>query len=145
VLLKAMSTICSTCCWIKWCTTKLHMNSCQQTSACLLVSAQTLSIQTGRRQSRVWRAGSVQHDRLHIRSRSLNNHTWLMHISIFEATILLEAIFYMNSYDFDLISDHRRRERCSSDHWRFSLNPAQHDILPHRQSQLSDLAIRKNL
>jgi len=92
-----MSTICSTCCWIKWCTTKLHMNSCQQTSACLLVSAQTLSIQTGRRQSRVWPAGSVQHDRLHIRSRPLNNHTWLIHISIFEATILLEAIFYMNS------------------------------------------------
>jgi len=29
----------------------------------------------------------------------------------------------------------RRRERCSSDHQRFSLNPAPHDILPHRQSQ----------
>jgi len=44
-------------------------------------------------------------------------------------------------HDFDLISDHRRRERCSSDHRRFFLNPAQHDILPHRQSQLSDLTI----
>ena len=53
----------------------------------------------------------------------------------------LEAIFYTR-HDFDLISDHRRRERCSSDHRRFSLNPAQHDILPHRQSQLSDLTIR---
>jgi len=26
--------------------------------------------------------------------------------------------------------------------WNFSLNPPQHDILPHRQSQLSDLTIR---
>jgi len=40
---------------------------------------------------------------------------------------------------------HRRRENCSSDHWRFSLNPAQHDILPHRQSQLSDLTIRLHI
>ena len=40
------------------------------------------------------------------------------------------------------ISDHCWRERCSSDHRRFSLNPVQHDILPHHQSQLSDLTIR---
>ena len=44
-------------------------------------------------------------------------------------------------HDSTSISDYRRRERCSSDHRRFSLNPAQHDILPHRQSQLSDLTI----
>jgi len=48
----------------------------------------------------------------------------------------LEAIFYMNSSRLRLdLRDHRRRERCSSDHRRFSLNPARHDILPHRQSQ----------
>ena len=41
--------------------------------------------------------------------------------------------------------DHRRRERCLSDHWRFSLNRDQHDILPHRQSQLSDLIIRLHI
>jgi len=46
--------------------------------------------------------------------------------------------FTWTRHDFDLISDHRRLERCSSDHRRFSLNPARHDILPHRQSQLSD-------
>ena len=44
-------------------------------------------------------------------------------------------------HDFDLISDHCWRERCSSDCRRFSLNPAQRDILPHRQSQLFDLTI----
>jgi len=37
---------------------------------------------------------------------------------------------------------HRRRERCLSDHRRFSLNPVQRDILPHCHSQLSDLTIR---
>jgi len=30
-------------------------------------------------------------------------------------------------------------------HQRFSLNPAQHDILPHRQSQLSELTIRLHI
>ena len=48
-------------------------------------------------------------------------------------------------HDSTPISDYRRRERCSSDHWRFSLNPARHDILPHRQSQLSDLTIRLHI
>jgi len=43
------------------------------------------------------------------------------------------------------ISDHCWRERCSSDHRRFSLNSVQHDILPHRQSQLSDLTIRLHI
>ena len=54
----------------------------------------------------------------------------------------LEAIFNMNDEHVTTsapIYDHRRRERCSSDHRCFSLNPAQRDILPHRQSQLSDL------
>ena len=54
----------------------------------------------------------------------------------------LEAIFNMNTARLQQsasISDHRRQEKCSSDHRRFSLNPAQHDIVPHRQSQLSDL------
>jgi len=37
----------------------------------------------------------------------------------------LEVIFDMNNY-------HHRRERCSSDHERSSLNPVQRDILPHR-------------
>jgi len=50
--------------------------------------------------------------------------------------------FTWTRHDFDLISDHRWRKRCSSDHRRCSLNPARHDILPHRQSQLSDLTIR---
>jgi len=39
------------------------------------------------------------------------------------------------------------RERCSSDHQRFSLDPAQRDILPQRHSQVttvSDLTIRLN-
>ena len=48
-------------------------------------------------------------------------------------------------HDSTLISDYRRRERCSSDHRRFFLNPARHDILPHRQSQLSDLTIRLHI
>jgi len=30
-------------------------------------------------------------------------------------------------HDFDLISDHRRRERCSSDHRRFFLNPTSYN------------------
>ena len=48
----------------------------------------------------------------------------------------------MNTSRLQLRStNYRRRERCSSDHRRFSLNPAQRDILPHRQSQLSDLTI----
>ena len=55
----------------------------------------------------------------------------------------LEAIFITwTRRDFNF---NRRRERCSSDHWRFSLNPAQHDILPHRQSQMSDLTIRLHI
>jgi len=33
----------------------------------------------------------------------------------------------------------------SSDYRRFLLNPAQRDILPHRQSQLSDLTIRLHI
>jgi len=60
----------------------------------------------------------------------------------------LEAIFNMNTARLQQsasISDHRRQEKCSSDHRRFSLNPAQHDILPHRQSQLSDLTIRLHI
>ena len=48
-------------------------------------------------------------------------------------------------HDSTPISDYRRRERCSSDHRRFLLNPARHDILPHRQSQLSDLTIRLHI
>ena len=48
-------------------------------------------------------------------------------------------------HDSTPISDYRRRERCSSDHRRFFLNPARHDILPHRQSQLSDLTIRLHI
>ena len=44
-------------------------------------------------------------------------------------------------HDSTPISDYRRRERCSSDHRRFFLNPARHDFLPHRQSQLSDLTV----
>ena len=40
---------------------------------------------------------------------------------------------------------HRWRERCSSDCRCFSLNPVQHAILPHRQSQLSDLTIRLHI
>ena len=48
-------------------------------------------------------------------------------------------------HDSTSISDYRRRERCSSDHRRFFLNPARHDILPHRQSQLSDLTIRLHI
>jgi len=46
--------------------------------------------------------------------------------------------FTWTHHDFD----HCWRERCSSDYRRFSLNPVQRDILPHRQSQLSDLTIR---
>ena len=57
----------------------------------------------------------------------------------------LEAIFNMNTSQLTAIYDPCRRERCSSDHQRFSLNPAQHDILPHRQSQLSDLTIRLHI
>ena len=37
------------------------------------------------------------------------------------------------------------RERYSSDCRRFSLNPVQRNILPHRRSQLSDLTIRLRL
>ena len=61
------------------------------------------------------------------------------------STYHLEAIFCMNTSRLRLDlrdSDHRRRERCSSDHRHFSLNPAQYDSLLHRQSQLSDLTIR---
>ena len=43
------------------------------------------------------------------------------------------------------IGRRRRRERCSSDYRRFSLNPVQRDTLPHRQSQLSDLTIRLHI
>jgi len=57
----------------------------------------------------------------------------------------LEAIFLELVTTSTSISDYRRRERCSSDHRRFFLNPAQHDILPHRQSQLSDLTIRLHI
>ena len=35
------------------------------------------------------------------------------------------------------ISDHHERVKMSSDHRRFSLNPAQRDTLPHRQSQIT--------
>ena len=45
-------------------------------------------------------------------------------------------------HDSTPISNHCWRERYSSDCQRFSLNPVQRDILPHRQSQLSDLTIR---
>ena len=48
-------------------------------------------------------------------------------------------------HDSTPISDYRQRERCSSDHRRFFLNLARHDILPHRQSQLSDLTIRLHI
>jgi len=43
------------------------------------------------------------------------------------------------------IFNHCRWERCSSDYRRFSLNPAQRNILPHRQSQLSDLTIKLHI
>ena len=48
-------------------------------------------------------------------------------------------------HDSTPISNHCWRERYSSDCQRFSLNPVQRDILPHRQSQLSDLTIRLTL
>jgi len=55
----------------------------------------------------------------------------------------LDAIFNMNmSQSSASIFNHCWQERCSSDYRRFFLNPVQHDILPHRQSQLSDLTIR---
>jgi len=41
--------------------------------------------------------------------------------------------------------DHCWRKRCSSNCRRFSLNPVQRNILPHRQSQLSDLTIRLHI
>jgi len=47
--------------------------------------------------------------------------------------------------EFGLIFNHCWRERCSSDYRRFSLNPVQRDIFPHRQSQLSDLTIRLHI
>jgi len=55
----------------------------------------------------------------------------------------LEAIFNVNTSRVQLQSPTTvDGKRCSSDRRRFSLNPAQRDILPHRQSQLSDLTIR---
>jgi len=41
--------------------------------------------------------------------------------------------------------DGKESERCSSEYRCFSLNPAQRNILPHRQSQLSDLSIRLHI
>ena len=53
----------------------------------------------------------------------------------------LEAIFSMNTSRLQLQSPTTVNGKDVR-HRRFSLNPAQHDILPHRQSQLSDLTIR---
>ena len=57
----------------------------------------------------------------------------------------LEAIFYMNSSRLPL--DLRPPSTRKMFVWSpaFSLNPARHDILPHRQSQLSDLTIRLHI
>ena len=56
----------------------------------------------------------------------------------------LEAIFSMNTSRLQLQSPTTVNGKDVR-HRRFSLNPAQHDILPHRQSQLSDLTIRLHI
>jgi len=62
------------------------------------------------------------------------------------ATWSLEAIFSMNSsrLDFDLRLPSMGKMFVWSPAFLF-LNPARHDILPHRQSQLSDRTIRLHL
>ena len=58
----------------------------------------------------------------------------------------LEAIFYMNSSRLRLdLRPPLTGKIFVWQHQRFSLNPAQHDILPHRQSQLSELTIRLHI
>ena len=54
----------------------------------------------------------------------------------------LEAIFNMNSSRLRLRSP---TTVDGKDVRLITLNPAQHDILPHRQSQLSDLTIRLHI
>ena len=56
----------------------------------------------------------------------------------------LEAIFNMNTSRLQLQSPTTVNGKDVR-HRRFSLNAAQHDILPHRQSQLSDLTIRLHI
>ena len=58
----------------------------------------------------------------------------------------LEAIFNMNvSRDSFNLHTPSTGKMFVWLHRRFSLNSAQHDILPHRQSQLSDLTIRLHI
>ena len=58
----------------------------------------------------------------------------------------LEAIFNMNaSRESQSSSTVDGKDVRLTIHQRFSLNPPQHDILPHRQSQLSDLTIRLHI
>ena len=57
----------------------------------------------------------------------------------------LEAIFNMNASRESQSSSTVDGKDVRRLHQRFSLNPAQHDILPHRQSQLSDLTIRLHI
>ena len=58
----------------------------------------------------------------------------------------LEAIFNMNaSRESQSSSTVDGKDVRLTTPARFSLNPAQHDILPHRQSQLSELTIRLHI